>query len=68
MRKYYGRVKPGQRVVVPKTAVISEAGKHYVWIVKDGMVSRKEVALGGIEVINVIIKAGLEAGARHRYL
>ena len=67
------RLKPGMfaeieweekleaEVVVPKTAVISEASKNYVWIVKDGIVSRKEVSIEGIDVINVIIKAGIEA-------
>ncbi|MBU2699836.1 cobalt-zinc-cadmium efflux system membrane fusion protein [Sporomusaceae bacterium BoRhaA] len=54
--------KIGIEVVVPKTAVISENNKNYIWTMTDGIVSKKAVLLGSADVINVIVQEGLEAG------
>lgn len=54
--------KKGEEVVIPKTAIIDENGRHYVWKMKDGYVSRAEVSVGTIDVINVSVRAGIEAG------
>jgi RND family efflux transporter MFP subunit len=52
----------GTEVAVPKTAVISENDKNYIWIVTDGIVSKKEVLLESVDIIHAIVKEGLEAG------
>jgi cobalt-zinc-cadmium efflux system membrane fusion protein len=49
-------------VLIPKTAVIREAGKSYVWTVKNHIVSKQEVQCGEEEIINVIVKFGLMEG------
>lgn len=53
---------PEMRIVVPKITVISKNGKTCVWTVKDGIVSCKEVSVESVDVINAVIKSGIEAG------
>lgn len=52
----------GTEVVIPKTAIVEENGRNYVWKVKDGCVSRVEVSVGTVEVINVNVVKGIEDG------
>ena len=54
--------KTGTKVAVPKTAIIREQGKDYVWIVKDGAAFRQGVLLGAADTIKVIVEEGLEDG------
>ena len=51
-------------LVVPESAIVPERGKVYVFIVEDGLVTRREVATGRREPGRVELLAGAEAGER----
>lgn len=55
-----GRTEPV--AVVPKSAVLSEAGVHRVFVIKDGRVIERVVALGQVLGDNVVISNGVSAG------
>jgi membrane fusion protein (multidrug efflux system) len=54
-------VRP-RAVIVPEEAVIAIQGIYYVWVVKDGKVTRRAVTLGVRSPGEVEISAGVEAG------
>lgn len=68
------RLKPGMfaeaslsgtghsELVVPKAAVIEEAGKSYVWIINNDTVSKREVVTGAASAVKTSIKSGLAEG------
>jgi len=49
-------------IVIPKEAVLREGEKSFVWLIKDGRVTRREVATGRSDGSNVIVKSGLNEG------
>jgi hypothetical protein len=49
-------------VIAPEEAVIAIQGIYYVWVVKDGKVTRRAVTLGVRSPGEVEISAGVEAG------
>lgn len=49
-------------VVIPKTALFTENGESYVWIVKDGLVSKQAVRTGQADTTSITIKSGLTNG------
>ncbi|MEI2384338.1 efflux RND transporter periplasmic adaptor subunit [Breoghania sp. JC706] len=51
-------------LTVPKSAILEDGGKTFVWVVEDGAVHRREVKTGAILAGAVAISSGLEAGER----
>jgi len=49
-------------LLVPRTAVVKDGDASYVWVLKDGVVERREVKLGDSDGTSTIITAGLSAG------
>jgi len=58
---YPGGANPPE-LAVPKTAVFSEAGQSYVWIVEQGTVAKREVVTGTAGPSRIAIKTGLTPG------
>jgi membrane fusion protein (multidrug efflux system) len=55
---------PVQAVLVPEGAIVPEQGKTFVFVVKDGVASKREVTLGRRRPGEVQVMAGLEDGER----
>ncbi len=55
-------VFPEGAVLVPGSAVVSAAGGHYAWVVREGRVQRRELQLGGRAEGDAVVAAGLQAG------
>lgn len=53
-----------ESVVVPEEAVVSEAGVSYVYVLAEGVIDRREVALGLRQSAHVEIITGLAAGEK----
>jgi len=53
-----------QALLVPEGAIVPEQGKSYVFVVKDGIASKREVTLGRRKPGSVQISEGLSAGDR----
>ena len=51
-------------VLVPEDAVASRDGARYVWVVKDGVASRRDVEVGGRERGRLRVTKGLANGER----
>jgi RND family efflux transporter MFP subunit len=49
-------------VVVPASAVQSDGGADYIFVVKNGIASRRQVTLGQTSASEVLIKAGVSSG------
>ncbi len=49
-------------LTVPNGAIISDGDKNYVWIVENGMVSKKEVVKGTVGAVKTVVKSGLTEG------
>ncbi|MGD9345834.1 MAG: efflux RND transporter periplasmic adaptor subunit [Candidatus Aminicenantes bacterium] len=49
-------------LLVPKDAVLSEDGERWVFLVKDGEVSKSEIQTGFVNTTHVEVLAGLRAG------
>jgi membrane fusion protein (multidrug efflux system) len=49
-------------VLVPETAIVPVGGKSYVYVVRDGVVDRREVSLGTRQPGTVEVADGIEAG------
>lgn len=52
----------GQCLTVPREAVVSDSGKSYIWVVDNGVVSKKEVSAGASDGVKTAITAGLSEG------
>jgi membrane fusion protein (multidrug efflux system) len=71
-----GTLKPGmfmtakisaaalQAVLIPEGAVVPEQGKTFVFVVKDGMVSKREITIGRRRPGEVQVTTGLIDGER----
>ncbi|MEW6249289.1 MAG: efflux RND transporter periplasmic adaptor subunit [Planctomycetota bacterium] len=55
---------PRRSVQVPKAAVRPEAGRNFVWVVRDGRLERRAVTTGVVRGDEVSIIAGLADGER----
>ena len=53
-----------QAVLIPEGAVVPEQGKTFVFVVKDGMVSKREITLGRRRPGEVQVTTGLIDGER----
>ncbi|OAT79844.1 hypothetical protein A6M21_15365 [Desulfotomaculum copahuensis] len=49
-------------LLVPRDAVVKDGDKSYVWVLKDGVVNRREVKTGDSDGTNIVITSGLTAG------
>ncbi|HWP97244.1 MAG TPA: efflux RND transporter periplasmic adaptor subunit [Syntrophomonadaceae bacterium] len=49
-------------LMIPKSAVITEDDRNYVWIVENGIVSKKEVVKESSDALKAGIKSGLKEG------
>jgi RND family efflux transporter MFP subunit len=58
-----GKVTPGGTIVlVPAEALVSDAGKDYVWVINDGAARRISVTLGSAREGTMEVTAGIKAG------
>ena len=55
-------VSDSLRIMVPASSVEMDSNGRFVWIVKDGVVGRSYVTVGGYQEQGVVITSGLEAG------
>lgn len=55
---------PVREVIVPKTAVAHADGRDIVWVVRDGRVERRAIALGLVRDEEAVVASGLEGGER----
>jgi membrane fusion protein (multidrug efflux system) len=55
---------PTPALVVPESALVPERGSVFVFVIKDGMASRREVATGRREPGRVELTGGVTAGER----
>jgi multidrug efflux system membrane fusion protein len=54
---------PGEAgVLVPKSVVATENGRDYVWTIKDGKATRRNVTRGPAEGDELTLGSGLKAG------
>ena len=49
-------------IVVPASAIETGANGRYVWVVKDGVVGKQNVTIGGYKGKGVVISSGLQVG------
>lgn len=49
-------------IIVPASAVETGSNGRYVWLVKDGIVAKQNVTIGGYKGKGVVITSGLKAG------
>ena len=54
--------RTGPSLLIPAAAVISEGGTDAVFVVRDGVVERRAISLGGNSGDRVEVKAGLREG------
>ena len=57
-----GKKTPGKGIRVPLAAVSSDAQQHFVWMVKDGKLERRQVDLAAFREDGAILAGGLQAG------
>ena len=55
-------VSDALRIRIPASAVEMDSNGRFVWIVKDGVVGRSYVTVGGYQEQGVVITSGLEPG------
>lgn len=53
--------EPIAEMVIPKTALVMQAGKYFVWVVNNGIVAKQEVDVGAEDVFKVRAKNGIGA-------
>lgn len=53
---------PDERLFVPEEAVVAEGETAYVFVVREGRVERRRVALGELEGARAEVRSGLDAG------
>jgi len=56
------QLNPRQAIMIPEEAIVAQAGKTYVFVVKDNKVQRLAVELGQREVGKVELLSGVAAG------
>lgn len=56
------KLNPRDAIMIPEEAIVAQAGKTYVFIVKDGKAARREVEVGQREVGQVEVVSGIAAG------
>jgi hypothetical protein len=48
--------------VIPASAIETGTNGRYVWVVKDGVVAKQSVTIGGYKGKGVVISSGLQMG------
>ncbi len=56
------QLNPREAIMIPEEAIVAQAGKTYVFIVKDNKASRRDVELGQRDVGRVEVVSGVSTG------
>jgi multidrug efflux pump subunit AcrA (membrane-fusion protein) len=49
-------------IVIPASSIETGTNGRYVWVVKDGIVAKQNVTVGGYKGKGVVISSGLQVG------
>lgn len=60
--KVYIESEAGSGIVIPSTAVMTDMEGRYVWTVKDGIVGKNHIVVGGYSGDGIIVSDGLPEG------